>query len=220
MRILIDGYNVMYAGGLLHKRLAPDGLRKVRHRFLNDLTSWLDPVEAHFTTIVFDAKDAPEFVSTQTRHKGLTIIFAKTSESADEKIEELIGGHSLPRTLTVVSSDNRVRKAAERKRAKVVSADEYWVKLDDLKRKKAAAERFQKVPEPPPPDPEAIRWGIGQTAEETAYWQEVFGDVSRSPEAKEIESRDVAFPSDDDVDRIAREVEAEFRNGGRPRGLR
>ena len=58
MRTLIDGYNVMFAAGLMARRFGPDGFRKVRQRFLNDLAATLDPVEAHLTTVVFDAVDA------------------------------------------------------------------------------------------------------------------------------------------------------------------
>ena len=46
MRTLIDGYNLMYALGLLGKRHGPDGFRKVRTRFLNDLAGALGAIAA------------------------------------------------------------------------------------------------------------------------------------------------------------------------------
>ena len=65
MRLLIDGYNLMYAVGLLGKRLGPDGFRKVRQRFLNDLADALGAVEAHQTTVVFDAAAPPDNVPSE-----------------------------------------------------------------------------------------------------------------------------------------------------------
>ncbi len=73
MRYLIDGYNLMYAGGLLGKKLGPERFRKARLRFLNDLAATLGAIDAHQTTVVFDASDAPERVSggvDASRHLG------------------------------------------------------------------------------------------------------------------------------------------------------
>jgi len=200
MRTLIDGYNLMFAGGLLGRRLGPDGFRKVRHRFLNDLAATLDPVEAHLTTVVFDAKTSPPDVPSSTRHKGLTVLFAVDVETADDRIEALIARHSSPKTLTVVSSDHRIQKAATRRRARVVSADDYWTRMDALKG------RRPKPPEPEePPRPETT------SAREAAYWLEEFRDVAESDEAREAFARDPIFPSDEEIARIEREVEEEFR---------
>src|SRR3954469_19420606 len=118
MRTLIDGYNLMFAAGLMGRRFGPEGFRKVRQRFLNDLAATLDPVEAHLTTVVFDANDAPGHVPSATRHKGISVLFAVDHDSADGRIEDLIARHSSPRTLTVVSSDHRIRRAAVRRKAR------------------------------------------------------------------------------------------------------
>src|SRR3954467_12446391 len=104
MRTLIDGYNLMYALGLLGKRLGPDGFRKVRTRFLNDLAAALGAVEAHQTTVVFDAADPPGHLPRESTFKGITVVFAVDDDDADERIERLIAAHSAPKGLTVVSS--------------------------------------------------------------------------------------------------------------------
>src|SRR5438093_12747477 len=109
MRTLIDGYNLMHAVGLLGRRFGPDGFRRARLRFLNDLAAALGPVEAHQTTIVFDAAAPPEHAPRESTHKGLTVLFAVGDENADERIELLIAQHSAPKSLTVVSSAHRVR---------------------------------------------------------------------------------------------------------------
>ncbi len=200
MRTLIDGYNLMFAGGLPGRKLGPDGFRKVRLRFLNDLADRLGPVEAHLTTVVFDAVDAPPHLPAAARHKGLSVLYAVGHESADEQIEELILQDSSPRTLVVVSSDHRIQKAATRRRAKAQTADEYWCRMDDLKERRHA---------PAPPEDRAR--SEGPTAAEAAYWLEEFGDLTELEEAREAFRGDPAFPTDEELARIAREVEDEFR---------
>src|SRR5207302_4663712 len=90
MRTLIDGYNLMHAVGLLGRRFGPDGFRRARLRFLNNLAAALDPVEVHQTTIVFDAAAPPEDAPRQSTYKRLTVLFAVGDENADERIELLI----------------------------------------------------------------------------------------------------------------------------------
>ncbi len=73
MRTLIDGYNVMFAAGLMARRSGPDGFRKVRQRFLNDLAATLDPVEAHLTTVVRWASTGPSAAATSFRNLVRTL---------------------------------------------------------------------------------------------------------------------------------------------------
>jgi uncharacterized protein len=201
MRTLIDGYNLMFAAGVMGRKFGPEGFRKVRHRFLNDLSATLDPVEAHLTTIVFDANDAPDHLPASVRHKGITVLYAVDHDSADEQIEALIAHHSSPKTLTVVSSDHRIQRAAIRRKAKVVSADEFLTRMDSLKDRQR--------PSPSPPE-EPSRQEV-PSAREAAYWLEEFREVVESEEAREIFRGDPSFPTDEEIARIEREVEEEFR---------
>jgi uncharacterized protein len=201
MRTLIDGYNVMFAAGLMGRKFSPEAFRKVRHRFLNDLMATLGPVEAHLTTVVFDANDAPDHVPASVRHKGITVLYAVDHDSADEQIEGLIAQHSSPKTLTVVSSDHRIQRAAIRRKAKVLSADEFLTRMDSLKERKR--------PSPVPPE-EPSRQEV-PTVQEAAFWLEEFREVAESEEAREIFRGDPSFPTDEELARIEREVEEEFR---------
>jgi uncharacterized protein len=201
MRTLIDGYNVMFAAGLMGRKFGPEGFRKVRSRFLNDLAATLDPVEAHMTTVVFDANDGPDHVPSVTRHKGIEVEYAVDHDSADECIEDLIARHSNPRTLTVVSSDHRIQRAATRKKAKVLSADEFLTRMDGLKeRRRPSSEATVESPRQ-----ETL------SVEETAFWLEEFREVVQSSEAREVARGDPSFPTDEELARIEREVEEEFR---------
>jgi uncharacterized protein len=201
MRLLIDGYNLMYAAGLLGKRLGPDGFRKVRTRFLNDLAHALGAVEAHLTTVVFDAAAAPDDRPHQASHKGITVVFAIDNENADERIEHLIAAHSAPKTLTVVSSDHRIRQAASRRKARAVTADEFWTGLRDRK-------PGRPTPQLPPPSAEERARREGPSAEEAAMWREVFRDVADAPDTREALGSDFV-PTDEEIERIRREVEDE-----------
>jgi predicted RNA-binding protein with PIN domain len=201
MRILIDGYNLMYAVGLMGRRFGPDGFRKARLRFLNDLAAALDPLEAHQTTVVFDAADPPDHVPHEARHKGLTVLFAVDDESADERIEWLITHHSAPKTLTVVSTDHRLRVAATRRRARAVTADDFWAELLARRGRKSAA--------PPPPSAEERAREIGLSAAESEFWLDAFADLADEPETREALRGDRPHITDEDIARIEREVREE-----------
>ncbi len=201
MRYLIDGYNLMYAGGLLGKRLGPKGFRTVRTRFLNDLADTLGPLDASQTTVVFDASAAPADVPRSSPHKGLSVIFAVDDENADERIEHLIAAHSVPKTLTVISSDRRIRTAATRRKALSVTAEEFWDQLDARKRR-----RFHAPAEPQPaPRPAAVPL----SAEESAFWLHEFGELDQSPETRKALNAEPAFLTDEEIAEIERQVERE-----------
>jgi predicted RNA-binding protein with PIN domain len=213
MRLLIDGYNVMHAAGLMEKKFGPDQLRMARQRFLNDLADGLGPIESALTTIVFDAASPPSKLAARATHKGITILFAIEEPDADTQIENLIARHSNPRNLTVVSTDLRIRQAATRRKATARTADAFLSDLAD--RRKARAHRPTAPCRPdrsPAPDPA-----------EAEYWRREFADL----EAQEHETAQHLAPtrllSDDDLARLEREIEEEFRSNPNllpPKGLR
>jgi predicted RNA-binding protein with PIN domain len=200
MRTLIDGYNLMHARGLMTGRFGPDGLRKARHRFLVDLAAALDPVEAKGTTIVFDAADPPADRPDRQAMKGMEILFAVGDESADARIEALIAAHSAPKSLTVVSSDHRVRIAAERRRARVVTSDAFLSDLDDRKARKGRIA---------PPKPAADGRERGPSKAEAAYWMAEFADLAADPELADSLRASDFVPTDEEIARIAREFRDE-----------
>lgn len=198
MRILIDGYNLMYAVGLLGKRLGPDRFRKARQRFLSALARALSPVDAHQTTVVFDAATPPDEFPAVTAFQGITVVFAVGDENADARIEQLIARHPAPKSLTVVSSDHRVRQAASRRKARALSADAFLDQLESSRR-----------PAPPAAAAEPVRERT-LSAGESAYWQQVFADVEDDPATQEALQQTPALLTDADIAAIEREVEREF----------
>lgn len=198
MRILIDGYNVMYAVGLLGKRLGPDHFRKARQRFLGRLARALGAVDAHQTTVVFDAATPPEEFPAVASFQGITVIYAVGDENADARIEQLIAQHPAPKSLTVVSSDQRIRHAAARRKARALTADAFLDQLEAPPRPAAPSA---------PAEPARER---ALSARESAYWQEVFADVDDDPATQEALHQAPALLSDEDIAAIEREVEREF----------
>jgi predicted RNA-binding protein with PIN domain len=199
MRILIDGYNLLHAVADVPARLGPDGLRKLRHRFLNELAHRLGPMQAAVTTVVFDAREPPENLPRRGTHKGMTILFATGQEGADAGIEALIVQHSAPKSLTVVSTDRRIRQAATRRRAKVLTADEFWSSVSSPRRPTTTTPPPDRTPVQPP--------ALSPT--ESSYWQEQFRDVLDSPEAREVSRRPEFLPSDEEIARIEQEIAEE-----------
>lgn len=206
MHLLIDGYNLMHAVVLPPgRRLAKGQLRQLRLRFLNDLSALLGSELTSETTIVFDASHGPSHLPRESRHLGMQIIFAEPDQDADERIELLIAEHSSPKQLLVVSTDHRVRLAAKRRRAEVETSDTFWSRLEDRAAKARTARKRSFQPPPSPIEPR------DQGLNETAHWMAEFGHLDEASDLKEAARPADFVPSDEDLARIAREVDEESR---------
>ncbi len=172
MRLLIDGYNLMHAAGRMKKRFGPDGLRRTRHRFLNELAAKLGSDQTAETTIVFDASSLPFGQSAVSLHKGMTVIFAIDVDEADTRIEELIAADSAPKSLAVISTDRRIRKAALRRRATAIVSDDFLDLLDSWP--------YIEHPVPSEPTPEELAKEIGLSDAEAAKWIDEFADLEEN----------------------------------------
>ena len=140
MSLVIDGYNLLHASGILGRGIGPGGLERSRNALINFLVESLDEPELAQTTVVFDAREAPPGLSRVIKRGGLTIRFAEPGSDADDVIERLILANSTPRRLTVVSSDHRLHRAARRRRAKPIDSDQWYAqtlrkRMDRLNRK-------------------------------------------------------------------------------------
>jgi hypothetical protein len=69
----------------------------------------------------------------------MTVRYASDYEDADELIEELIAAHPTPRSLTLVSSDHRLQRAARRRRAPFVDSDVWFAEA--LRKRRQDRER-------------------------------------------------------------------------------
>ncbi|MBI3839722.1 MAG: NYN domain-containing protein [Planctomycetia bacterium] len=163
MSLVIDGYNLLHASGILGHGVGPGGLERSRVALLNFLAESLDEHELPQTTVVFDAREAPPGLPRVIRHRGMTVRFADPASDADQVIEDLIRADSSPRRLVVVSSDHRLHRAARRRRAKAIDSDQWYAEI--LRQRIARAAR--KSPDTKP--------GGTPSESEVRFWLRQFG---------------------------------------------
>ncbi|MCE9545870.1 MAG: NYN domain-containing protein [Planctomycetia bacterium] len=161
--ILIDGYNLLHASGVLPPGRGPGSLERAREALLRFLAASLSDDQRSRTTIVFDAAEAPYNLPRVLDHDGMTVRFAPRDRKADDVIEDLILADSAPKRLTVVSSDHRIQRAANRRRARAVDSDVWCAELVRLRAESTEAAAGTAKPEGP------------YTAGEVAKWLRVFG---------------------------------------------
>jgi uncharacterized protein len=167
MTLIIDGYNLLYAVGVVAKGPGPHGLERARLALLNFLAESLDPRDLPHAIVVFDAHNPPWGAPRTLHHRGLTVHFAVRYEDADSLIEELICHESAPRRLTVVSGDHRLQRAARRRRAIAIDSDVWYAEIVRQRQKRNQTKAA--VPERPP---------VPLLQEDVDYWMRQFGGES------------------------------------------
>lgn len=127
MRYLIDGYNLMYALGLVRR----DGGRAGWDRARRQMLDWLADrtgAAASEVSVVLDAQMAIPGPLIKESHRGLWVI-RLPGNTADALIEGLLKEEPSPATLTVVSNDGRVRDAAKQCGCPLLQCMEYIDRL-------------------------------------------------------------------------------------------
>ena len=178
MPLLIDGYNLLSAVGILGRGVGPGSLHRARLALLNFLAESLDPQDISRTTVVFDAADPPPGLPRTVDHRGLSVRFSSQYEDADTQIEELIRADSAPRRLTVVSSDHRLQRAARRRKARAVDSDVWYgeiVRQREQRRRRSTPDVTARPPVP-------------LLQEDVNYWIRQFGGESELARLIEEES--------------------------------
>jgi len=189
MRVIIDGYNLIHAAGILGHGVGPGSLERARKALLNCLVESLEPKIASRTIVVFDAADAPPLAASSFRHGALQVCFARGDGDADRVIEELIRADSAPRRLTVVSSDHRVQRAARRRRARAVDSDRWFAQLLRDRQQRQSTSVDSKPMGPP-------------SRAEVKYWLARFTDPGTKDldtEVRRSENSDTANPDTAEV---------------------
>jgi len=192
----------MHADGRLGPKLGREGFRRARRRFLDDLAAAVGPVIARDITVVFDATVPPGDFPIVSTYRGLDVIFALGAENADARIEQLIAEDANPKTLTVVSSDRRIRLAAKGRHTRSLTADQFWVLIDRLKERGYTPD--ERSPASPPHDPERK-----PTPEESAFWIAAFGELDRDLDASATLTPNRALLTDAEIAELEREIDAE-----------
>jgi predicted RNA-binding protein with PIN domain len=184
MPLLIDGYNLLHVTGITGRGTDLTPLHRSREGLLQFLAASIEPALRAQTTIVFDAAGAPPGLPQTLTHDGMTVHFARDSD-ADAMIEELVAAHHTPRTLTVVSSDHRIQRAARRRRATAIDSDRWYAELW------AARHRRGESPRELPLKP-----GDKLSEGEVSYWIKQFDEVTPA----EPKSKSGKQPPNDDFE--------------------
>jgi uncharacterized protein len=164
MRVVIDGYNMLYAIGRLTPRLPRTALEGARRWLLEQLRARHAP--GADVTVVFDGGTGRHGHGGRDDQLGFRVLFSHR-ESADDVIEGLIAADPSPRALTVVSNDHRLQQAARRRGCDVLGCLDYYEQDRLTPPTKPAAE--------PPIKPES------SSPEDVERYLKAFGDAGDDP---------------------------------------
>lgn len=140
LRLLIDGYNLLFATGAAQPRGSGAELARARERMLGQLAQLLDAQQRGTTQIVFDAGSGRRTGENTYAYQGMVVSFASDFTEADDLLEQLIRQHPQPRRLTVISSDQRVQRCARARKANWMTCDEWLMQaLDKIDRQPGSA---------------------------------------------------------------------------------
>lgn len=168
MAVLIDGYNVLFLLGFVPRQAGPKELEQARRALLDLLADRLGD-KASVITVVFDAPRAPLHIARASVYRGIHVRLSSRRQEADDLIEEEIAACRSPQNLTVVSSDNRLIQATQRRGAIPLKAEELLAWLDEQT-------TLPTSPNTPPPDerPEL-------DATQIQHWLQEFGHLDKDP---------------------------------------
>jgi uncharacterized protein len=159
MWILVDGYNVLFALGMVPAEVKRGDLQKARLALLNLLADGLGE-NAKRCTVVFDATKSPPKTPGDMTFRGIEVRFTKRREEADDLLTYLIKQCSAPKQLTVISSDHQLVDSAKRRKATSVKAERFLEWLE-----------HQKEPTTTPAAPSAV------SPEDREGWLAEFGHL-------------------------------------------
>lgn len=157
--LLIDGYNLLHSvQNLLDQstEITDDQLCRVIGEYLYRTKGK--------GSIIFDGT-GPKDKSVFNNLFNLEVLFSGPNREADDVIEKLIQQNTAPRNLSVISSDRRIKQAAEKRKAAAVDCVDFWMEVlkQIEKKQKQQAEPQEKF--------------IGLTNAETEYWLREFGFI-------------------------------------------
>jgi predicted RNA-binding protein with PIN domain len=195
MALLIDGYNLLHASGIMARGVGPATLERSRAALLNFLVESLAAGDIRRTIVVFDAGASANGRVRSAEHRGIQVRFSAGKSDADDLIEELIRADSAPRRLTVVSSDHRIQRAAHRRRAQAIDSDKWFAAVwrsrvsgDPEPGDDQTPERRAGAPGARRSEPEQKSVG-GLSEHEVTFWLRRFGLDEQSADVRTPDER-------------------------------
>ncbi|HTY07532.1 MAG TPA: NYN domain-containing protein [Candidatus Edwardsbacteria bacterium] len=134
-QLIIDGHNLAHALRPTRALLGSDQQR-AREALVELLRGYKKAAPAEIT-VVFDGAGQQD--GRGRRVAGITVMFSRPPQSADDRIRELVNGARDPGGLLVVSSDRAVWRHARNKGAQAVTSQEFGERLFAALRARADA---------------------------------------------------------------------------------
>jgi uncharacterized protein len=166
--LLVDGHNLI--GKLPNISLSdPDDEAKL----VRVLENYYAVHPHQEVLVVFDpARDGGGWHGVRDRSEGVTVRFAPHGVTADDVLARLVRDAKSPRSITVVSSDNAVRRAVRGHGAKILRAEEFIEQLDASMRPRRSAAVSAPTEEREKPADTEIE-----------YWSRIFTEPPSRPSA-------------------------------------
>jgi len=157
--LIIDGYNLLRAV----QNLSEQSFNITDAQLCRIIDEYLGRIKKR-GGIVFDGI-GPRDKTVFNNLRNLEVVFSGSNREADDIIEKLILENTAPRNLTVVSSDRRIKTAANKRKATTADCVDFWTEVIKILEKK----KKRQV------EPQAKFTGI--TEAETEYWLREFGFI-------------------------------------------
>ncbi len=126
MRIIIDGYNYIRQTDL--RRFESISLETGRNELMKRLSAY-KRAKNHKITVVFDGIAGGSHSEERDRSGGISIIYSRKGETADEVIKRIIRNSA--EELLIISSDREISSAAERSGFTAVNSPTFAQKMAD-----------------------------------------------------------------------------------------
>jgi predicted RNA-binding protein with PIN domain len=125
VHIIIDGYNLIRQSSRWSVLDIKD-MQLGRETLLTALAEYKKK-KAHRITVVFDAADAPGVMDRNEKVRGISVIYSRPGESADEVIKRM--ATQFGEKALVVSSDRDITGYAATRGAAVIDAPDFEMKM-------------------------------------------------------------------------------------------
>lgn len=129
-RLLIDGYNLLFALGWtpVRKPRPSDSevtLRQCRDRLSAELAGRLPRSMVGKSVIVYDSADTRNGLPIHQYSRGTHLYFSVAYNSADEALQEILQYHPSPKQLLLISSDHAVQRKATARGARCIESEDW-----------------------------------------------------------------------------------------------
>lgn len=129
-RLLIDGYNLLFALGWtpVRKPRPSDSevtLRQCRERLSAELAGSLPRSMVGKSVIVYDSANPRDGLPVHQVFRGTHLYFSIAYNSADEALQEILQYHPSPKQLVLISSDHAVQRKATARGARCIESEDW-----------------------------------------------------------------------------------------------